>query len=329
MQNKSYNTRSIIEAGLTIALVVTIMLMCVYIPAFLIFTNFILPIPIAVLYVRQNLKTALISVCVSAVLMAILYNPVSAVVMSVTMGLTGIVFGYCSKNKKDFTTTIVLLSVAVFISTAVSVLMYIGIMTNKSIYGFINDMILNQLKQSIDINKSIYSELGLPSDELNYIKNAVSQITPQYIMRIIPGTMFIFSVFNGYLNYLIGNSILRKLHYDIVPAKPFANIHVGPKFGTFIGIFLIVGLILAKFNLEGAQYLIDSTSIVFHFMFMIDGISLALFYLKRKSNMSSKLIVFILILTAFIGLYSVYMILGFIDVIADFRKLDSHEVCKK
>ncbi|MBO3282441.1 DUF2232 domain-containing protein, partial [Intestinimonas butyriciproducens] len=62
MPNKSYNTKAIVEAGLTTAIIIVITLICVYVPILSMLTNFILPIPIAILFIRQNFKVTLVSI---------------------------------------------------------------------------------------------------------------------------------------------------------------------------------------------------------------------------------------------------------------------------
>ena len=59
MQNRIYNTKAVIEAGLISALIVVIMLINVYVPIFSIFGMFILPVPVTVLYIRHNYKVTL------------------------------------------------------------------------------------------------------------------------------------------------------------------------------------------------------------------------------------------------------------------------------
>jgi uncharacterized protein YybS (DUF2232 family) len=329
MQNRNYNAKSIVEAGLTIALIVAIMLVCTYIPIFFMLTNFILPIPIAVLYIRQNYKVAIISVLISIVLMTIFYNPVSAVTLGILIGVVGITFGYCVKDKKDFSTSMLLLTVAVFISTIAYFSIYINIMTNNGIYGFVSDTIVKPLKDSMAMNKSLYEKMGVDSSQLNSMESTIALFTPEYIMRLIPGMLFIGSIFSAYLTYLIGNSILKKLRYDIVPIRPFKKIYIGPKIGAIVGILLVIGLILNRKNIELANYFINSSALIFQFIFVIDGLALASFYLNRKTHISNKVITIILIFTLLIRFYFIYIFLGLVDAIVDFRKLDPTRTYKK
>jgi uncharacterized protein YybS (DUF2232 family) len=90
MQKRMYNTKALIEGSLTTALIVVIMLINIYVPIFFIFVNFILPIPITVLYIRQDYKIALISVIASDILISMFYNPIAALSLIVLIGLTGI-----------------------------------------------------------------------------------------------------------------------------------------------------------------------------------------------------------------------------------------------
>ncbi|SQC01733.1 Predicted membrane protein [Clostridium tetanomorphum] len=58
------------------------------------------------------------------------------------------------------------------------------------------------------------------------------------------------------------------------------------------------------------------------YAFFIDGLSVALYYLKDRYKMSKGVITLIIFLTMFSQLSIVYFILGLADLIIDFRKLD-------
>ncbi|MCH3965508.1 MAG: YybS family protein [Clostridium sp.] len=333
MQNKNYNVKAIAEAGLITAFIIVLMLICIYIPVFSIFTNFILPIPISVLYIRQNYKVTLVSMVVSAILVSMLYNPISAISTIFLVGLAGITFGYCIKSKKNFTITILLTSAAIFVGMIIFLSVYILIMSNHGIYSFISDsitkLIINPLKESMAMNKEIYAKMGISTDQLSYMESIVSSITPEYIMRIIPAFILINSVFTAYLDYLIGTSVLRKLNFDTIHIKPFKNIYMSTRIGTAAASMLVIGLILDRNNMEIAHYFINSSAIFLQFIFMIDGLALSAYYFAHKTNMSNKVVIIILIITLLIGAYFIYIVLGFIDMIMDFRKLDPYRVQKK
>ncbi|MBP2034012.1 uncharacterized protein YybS (DUF2232 family) [Clostridium algifaecis] len=327
MQNKNYNAQTIVEAGLTTALIVVIMLACIYIPIFSIFINFILPIPIAILYIRQDYKITIISVVASGIFIAMLVNPITALSSIVLVGLSGMTFGYCVKNKKKFGTTILMLTVAIIIGEIVYFSVYIGIISNKGIYEFVNDFFVKPFKEGMSQNKIIYSKMGISNAQLSYMESIEAQITPQYIMRIIPSMMVLASVFIAYLNYLIGSAVLKRLNYDVMDVKPFNEIYISTRVGTAVAIVLLIGVILNRRNMELGYYFMNSSKNLLQFIFMVDGLALASYYLKNKFNMSNKVIVLILILTVFY--YFIYDILGFADMLIDFRKLDPYRAQKK
>lgn len=328
MQNKYYNARTIVEAGLMTAIIVVMFIVCVYIPIFSIFINLIIPIPIAILYIRQNCKVTLISLLISIIIISMLYNPISAASSIFLVGLSGITFGYCIKNKKNFTTTIILVSFAIFAGTIIYLSIYALIISNESIYAFVRDsiskLIINPLKESISINKELYIKIGISNDQIKYINGIISSITPEYIMKIIPAFMLINSILTAYLDYVIGSSVIRKLNYDYIHVKPFNTIYMNTRIGTAVGIILVIGLILDRMNVSVSHYFINSSEIVLQFIFIVDGVALSAYYLNHKFNMSNKVINIILIITLFIGFYFMYIILGFIDMIMDFRKLDPY-----
>ncbi|WP_039657847.1 DUF2232 domain-containing protein [Clostridium tyrobutyricum] len=322
MPNKSYNTKAIVEAGLTTAIIIVITLICVYVPILSMLTNFILPIPIAILFIRQNFKVTLISIVASAIFIGILYNPVVSLSGVVLNGLPGLVFGYCVKSKRKFNTTIILLSISIFIGTIIYLLVYINIITNQGIYGFIDSSIIKPFKESIDM----YNKMGVPKDQISYMESMLTYLKPEIILRIIPASFVVFSFLMAYICYLIGNLILKKLHYDVL-TKPFGEIYMSTRVGTVLVVIIIIGLLMNRSNMELGYYFINFGKFMIQFVLIVDGVSLAAYYLKRKFNMGNKLIAVILIVTLFS--YLIYIILGIIDMIADFRKLDPYKIVDK
>ena len=129
MENRNQNTKAIVEAGMVSALVVLITLISMYLG----FSGYIgvciLPIPITVIYIRQNFKISLLTVLVCTILVGLFFNPIEAVLNTFLLGLIGIILGYCLKKKFSSMKTYVLFSVAVAIGAFVYTLIYVKLVT--------------------------------------------------------------------------------------------------------------------------------------------------------------------------------------------------------
>ncbi|MCH5138424.1 YybS family protein [Clostridiaceae bacterium UIB06] len=323
MQNRIYNTKAIIEAGLISALIVIIMLLNVYMPIFSVFGTFILPVPITMLYIRHNYKVTLSAVVVSGILIGMLYDPISALTASILFGSTGIALGYCIKHDIKFSKTILYLAIASVLAIIVKFVLIFSFVYTEGIIQFFNQNI-KLLNESFNVSKDLYIKMGIPNDQIANLEKMTSMFTVDYVLRLIPATIIIISFISAYLNYVITRAILKKLRYTIKEPKPFTEIYINTRIGTIVVLILIVGILLNKNKIEIGEYITSSSGFVLQIIFLLDGLAVACYYLKNKFKMSKMVIVLILVFTATSPISIIYMYLGFIDMIIDFRKLDPY-----
>jgi Predicted membrane protein len=323
MQNRIYNTKAIIEAGLISAIIVVIMLLNVYVPIFSVLGVFILPVPVTVLYIRHNYKVTLGAVVVSAILIAMLYDPISALTSSTLFGATGMTLGYCVKHDKKFSTTILFLAIASAVSVIINFAIFSSFVNKDGIVGLVNQNI-KILNESLNMSKGLYSKMGVPSEQFAQLEKSFSIFTTDFILKLMPAMLVIMSFGSAYFNYVITKSILKKLRYNIEDVKPFNEIYINTRIGTILVLFLIIGILLNKNKMAVGEYITNSSEIILQLIFVLDGLAVVYYYLKNKLNMTKMFIVLILIFTATSQLSIIYMYLGFIDMIIDFRKLDPY-----
>ncbi|CAB1255491.1 conserved membrane hypothetical protein [Clostridiaceae bacterium BL-3] len=328
MQKRMYNTKALIEGSLTTALIVVIMLINIYVPIFFIFVNFILPIPITVLYIRQDYKIALISVIASDILISMFYNPIAALSLIVLIGLTGMTLGYCIKNKKKFGTTIIFLSISMAVGIIFYFAVHIMLISKEGIYGFVNGMLEN-FKQSMNLSKSMYEKAGVSSNQFASMESMLKVLTPEYVMRLIPAGIIIISFILSYLNYIITRAILIKLKYQVNGIKPLNQWYMNTRLGTLVGLILVSGILFDRENMAIGQYMITSSEIILQLIFLIDGLALLTYYLMKKFRISKKIVAIIIVFAALSSLSLFCVLAGFIDMIFDFRKLDPYRKSKK
>ncbi|MBV1819576.1 YybS family protein [Clostridium cochlearium] len=321
MSNK-YNTKSIVEAGLLTAIILILVLLNIYVPIFFTVGRFILPIPVVILYIRHDLKTTIISLFISGIITGAVYNPVYGLTTIVMFGLTGIALGYSIKNKKSFLFTIAVLSLAFILGTILDFTVYIKIITNTSLAEFVNQSI-NEIEVAFNEVITIYKNLGISEQQLKPILDSLEVFKSGLFLKMIPAITIISAVIFSYLTFIISKPILKKLGYNnIVEVTPISKIQISIKIATVVAIFLLIGVILARQNIKYSEYILVSTQLILQYIFLIEGISVAIFYLKNRFNMSKGLIIVIMIFTIFSSLGIIYFAIGFMDLIMDFRKLD-------
>lgn len=323
MHNRIYNTKAVVEAGLITALIVVIMLITVYVPIFSMFGMLILPIPVTVLYIRHNYKVTLGSIVISAILIAMLYSPISALTSSVLFGITGVTFGYCIKNDKKVSTTILLLALASAIAIIINFSIYINLLDKRGMAGFINDNI-SIMKESFNLSKELYGKMGVSSEQFAQLEKSLEIFNPDFILKLIPAIVIVMSFFSAYVSYFFTSLILKKLRYNMRPVVPFSKIYINTRIGTLVGVILLIGLLLGKSKIQGSEYIVSSAGYLLQIMFVIDGASVAVHYLRNRFNMSKPVTTLILFFTVFSQISVIYVYIGLADMLFDFRKLDPY-----
>lgn len=324
MQNRNYNTKAIVEAGLITSLVVILMLISVYVPIFSLIGILILPIPITVLFIRQDYKVTIVSVVISAIIISMVFNPISAVSSSILFGLTGITLGYLIKSDKSISTIILFLAAAFAVAMIVDFGIYISLIDKRGLVGFVNN-IAAQFKDSMNMVKQMYLKMGVSSEQLASMDQIASMFNAKYIMNVIPVLIIISSVTFSYLNYIITKAILKKLRYDVKSIKPFSEFYVSAKTGSLIGIVLVIGLFLKRNNIALGDSIAISSQYILQLVLLLDGFALAAYYLKNKFKMSKTFTFIIILLTGFSQIAVVYMLAGLSDIFFDFRKINLHK----
>lgn len=327
MQNRKYNTKATIEAGLICALVVVIMLLNVYMPLFSLLGNFILPIPITVLYIRHGYKVAASAVVVSGILIAALYSPIQAFTSMVLFGLVGITLGYCVIKKKTFSTALILLTIANVISNIVNFIVMVNLIDRGGVRVFV-DKIVKTLQESASMTKNLYGSMGLTGPQVEQINKMFAAITPEFILQIAPAALFIMSVVFAYLNYVITSKILKKLRYEMQEITPFTKINIPSTFIAALIILMCLGIVLNSRGIAAGAIITASTFLTLQYVFILIGISSAIYLLTNRFGISKPMIALILILTIFTQLSMVYIFLGIIDMVLDLRKLNPNRIRK-
>ncbi|MCR1934937.1 YybS family protein [Clostridium tepidum] len=323
MYNRQIKTSSLVEAGLIVSLMIVLIMFSLYLPVIGILTTFLLPIPIAVLYLRQDYKITLLSIIVTGIITTMMQDPLTAVIITISFGIIGFLLGYCIKNKKSIFTTIIIIALGFLISIIIVFLIQILFIDKNTIMNIINKNI-SMMKESMELVKEFYSQAGVPKEQLQQMEQKFNLLQPDFILKMIPGALIISSFMSAFLNYGITRTVLIKLGYkNIKPLPHISKIYINVRIVTIVAIGLLIGVILKRNNLVLGDYFYMTSSNLLFIILLIDGLSVFVYYMKNKFNISKGILIFIFLMTILGPLSVIYFYLGLIDAMLDFRKLDS------
>ncbi|WP_461207325.1 YybS family protein [Clostridium sp. DL1XJH146] len=329
---KKITTKEIVEASLMSALIFIIAIISVYVPFLTSIGLFILPIPVTIIYIRYGFKTSILSVVTSLILIAILYNPIKAIIVTISYGLVGIVFGFCIKKKIKPLMTNMLLAITNIIVNIISFMLYTVFIYKTTFIQQIQELV-NINKESIEITKGIYEGFGTSSaqslEQLDQLQNI---LTVQMVLTIIPATLILTSLIQSLINYNLTRAVLKKIKIDVLQKiKPFDQLYLSNLFTAGILILWSVGVLINYIGISFGSYLSSTVMYLMLFIFVLNGIASSIYYLRNKRKMKAgKGLITVIIIFAFMSQFALNMFffLGIIDSIMDLRRLDPYSFRK-
>ncbi|AWI07845.1 YybS family protein [Clostridium drakei] len=318
MQNRSYSTKSVVEAGLISTLIVVIMLANLYVPVLSVVGKLILPIPVIILYIRHNFKITLSAVVVSSIIVAMLSDPIQAFQCLIILATVGVTLGYCIKHKKSNSLTLIMLTIMSAIGITISFVILVHLAGKQGIIDFMS----NQLQQSVNMTKQMYAGMGLTKEQSVILDSIYEFAKPDNLTKNFLLIISLTGFMSACLNYYVTRVILKKLKYDIVEVKSFDYFYINSKMAAIVAIFILIGVLLTKNNMSIGSSITTAGYGILQVMLLLNGAAFVLYYLRNKFNMSKLISNLILIFTILSPLLVVFVYLGLIDILVDFRKLD-------
>ena len=296
-------------------------LITIYIPM-LSTLSMAIPVPYAIIGTLTNKKKSLLSLIVTFFILIFAVSPLYSISICIISIVPGIFIGSVIRNNKednDFNKFI-----PVYIGTIVNIISIVVFFFISNIVfktNILNDF-MNTLKETMNLQISMMQKSGISlgkgfnvSDILNYINN------------ILPTILVIQSMLTTFIVYGLEIFILRRIKIVDLNLPKFTYFNLP---GKPVGLFFVLYLFILIMDLIKVDYLhtdliLLNLQLVFNFMFMIQGISVSIYYLKKWIRSSSLKMVFISVLFLSIFGFTIVCFVGMLDSIIDFRRIRSYK----
>lgn len=328
--NRKYNTNEIVEAGLITGIIVVLMLITGYVPILNIVSTLLLPLPVTVLALRRGYKLSFLSVVIGTILVAMVFDPITAVQSALTFGFLGISLAYCIKNEKSFGQTIIVMSFAAFASSILSTALYSGLVLKDGINGIYGqaDKAIAMFKDTYESIKKTFSANNLDSTAMKQYDEMLKIMTPEFLIKMFLGCIFAYSMITAYINYLVAEKVLKRLKYNMKEPTPFRLLNFDAKLGLAVVLVMFAGSIFAKYKIPAGEYMYSSANYVLMFILTVQGISVITYFLLERLRLPKAGVIAIIILgISFIATFAIY--LGLADLLFDFRKINKNSLFSK
>ncbi len=290
------------------------MSLCFFISGFFfafgqLFFQVLVPLPIIIcVYLLGVRKGFLCFFIMASSVYLILQNHFSAI-LSIQLGLLGLVTGIIAKNKFPFIKTGVLSAIILSLISLLAIFVI-------SLYdeNFLNKIYMN-LQIHMDKSLKIYEETGISKEKVELVKESFSTAI-NIIKTSFPAIIFIVNFLVVSVNLLFSKKILG---LEALKLSPFKTWRLRDEciWGFIISALMTFLFKYAKFQ---SGYIIGLNSlIIISAVYLVGGLAIASFFFdKWKVFPFVKVLIYVLVFTSPIFLMLI-IILGLVDFWFDFR----------
>ena len=287
---------------------------------------FIAPIPIVILTVKYKETIASIVSIMVFLLLLLFFTIPQALVNLFLFGIVGIAIGYCLRNRLSLKLSIIVGGVSYIVAFILIHLIFISFYK----INIIQDLFISKTLIFLENNKSSIGEifkLNGASKDAAYL-----QIREYFdmVFLLIPCFITAISLVGGYIVLIISLAIIKQMKIGTFDIEPFSQFKLPLGFG--------IAYIIAQFALWGKDLKYgynDKWTMIFSnmfwlltFSFMVQGIALIDFWLK-KIGLTGILRVMayaagsVVIIPFILFFPTILVIIGILDYVIDFRKLEA------
>ncbi|HAE91504.1 DUF2232 domain-containing protein [Tissierella praeacuta] len=312
MKNNDKIKKSTIESIIVISIMTLYIVYGIHVvPLLMLF----IPVPFAILGIRNGIYINVISIIATSIIIGVLLGFISGVSIILIFAPLSLALNYCISKRKDSMETIFITTIAFFISF----LVLIGLEANISNLNLTKQLESN-FTQLLTMQIDMLNEVGMSKYEVlrttDLLENAYKTI-----IILIPSLISIFSLAVSYINLLFSSIILRKMGYGIANYKKFSKFKLPNNIIPGIGIMLFTAFIIKTLKIQYHEALLINITFLISFVFFLQGLAVLDFLLiKSKLHVVFRILIISLNIV-FIPMSSILFFIGIFDSIFDIRKI--------
>ena len=324
----STEARAITDSAVLIALTFVIMLVGNFLGFTLLMTA-IAFIPLALIYIKHDLKWWACGSIVSTALFSLFTGIINGIVSAIPVVILSFAYGYSVKKNRSGGNTLCMLMIGSLISLIISICIYIYMILGISITTFIQKYIIDLYKPMMMESAKL---LGVKAEYINQINQLNSFLTIKNILIIMPTIFIIYAFIMALISIIIANNTLKRLNFKVNQVESFSKWYIHPIVALILVIGSIFGVILAQNGLNIGNSIIFSSMMLLFVIYSIEGLSLIYFLIEKNTSFgnSKSIPVILVIFMIFAGSIGVLFmgILGVVDLLMDTRGINKNSLMK-
>lgn len=312
LNQKNHENNPFLESILAIGIATVYMLIAIY---FFPIIGILFTIPFIILGIRNHMKYNIASIIISTLLIGIFTDKATGFFILLAFAPISVVLNYSIKKRNNSQQTMFLTTIAALISYII-VIVLLGRVTGTSFIKQLEESFSQVLKYQINLLK----DMERTSYEI-YESTDVLESLYEYIILMVPSTIIMVSMLTAYLNSIISISILRKIGYGIVGVPKFSYLKL-PNNIIMGTISIYLGVFILKFlDVFYHETIFMNITLLISFFFFLEGLAVIIFYLNKSRLNKIFRWILILFIIITVPLSAIISIIGFLDIIFDFRRI--------
>ncbi|SHJ13225.1 YybS family protein [Lutispora thermophila] len=314
------NTKALVE-GAIFASVTAVLGILVYYMPFLSLLSMFWPTPIIIIGFRNGFKVSIISAVVAAIIVAIFTEPFSGIYLFLVFGIAGIIMGHLMSKKVNPALNIAVSGIILAVCSVFGLLFGFFMAGQSATQAM--DLMISIMQESIDSAASVYRSIGMSEEQLS---NIISTMKESLVaIRYVMPTLFLLSgILFSFVNYKFVKVVLNRMKYEIADVKPFSKWRIPDNFSMGMLVILLLSMAATYFNVPNMQTVQLNIIYIIKWVFAIIGLSVACYLLDKYGiSKALKIIIMFFIFTSF---SNYLVIVGLIDTVFDFRKLNKRHI---
>lgn len=314
-KNKS---KSLVEAGIMVTIILVFMILSNF-PLIGNIIGFIIPIPIALLYLKYGLKISITSIVASGILVSLFMGPISGIQVAISSGIVGLVLGLCVKRKFSGIKSLVCLIAVNTFSIFSELALLFSALTGITFKDYVDELV------KVFNETAKLSEQMMGGSQANPMVEVMKSVDSNFIISMMPIVLVTAIIIRAFLNYTIGKYFINKLGFKLNSLPPFSKWYFNPiLIALVVVINIIVTFLVSRGIINNKGLYILSLNMLFT-MLIIQGLAVAANFLKYKLKFSNFFVVFLSILMVS-SMPQLFGVLGLIDVLFDIRGVDKNSL---
>lgn len=315
------NRAKLTQAAIITAIGIVLCLGAAYIP-FLGLLALILPVPYAIISTTSGYKYALISAISSFFILVLTVDVVYALNLLIMCMLPGIAVGYrinqdskVEDENESFTpiyfgTIAFILSIIVFFAMS-KLLFNIDLLADIS----------KTIKATVEAQFAIMESTNMMPKENITAKDMINMF-----QNMMPTVLFMYSIIASLITYYVEAFILRRTKVLNYGLPKFSEFYLpGNAIVTSLILYLLV-MFLEMLNIGlYTDSIMLNIQLVFSILFLIQGVSVSIYFIKRWKDKSPGKIVFAVIAVILLSGSMILSFVGMLDSAIDFRKVRNYK----